>query len=439
MSFLNTNHKSPVNLDDEESVSTATGAPPTAGEVTKPAAEPPAHPAEMRLQEFATRSGLTGKQGGEKTKLFMLGGGVLIALLFLMFAQFATRTKKPATQLQKPTEAQKQPVQSQQHASTVPVMDPVHLNQQEQSGERVSPNDIARTKKPEYEGGTPTRGSNTGDSNNPSHSPTSSKNLGSVPPFKDTQQTWENPAPYSGENDNHTASAQHETNSLKEASLVYVKSAQQGFSGSGTAVPAFDGPVLQLQEGTRISARLDTQISTAIHAPVVAVVEYTYAIGDQVMVPAGARVYGKLTQADSSGVVGVDFDEIELLAGAREKITAIGEGLDLGPIKGDVYGRHNGRNFLIRAMSGLGSTAAMLVGNNNSGAYSMSDSIRERAADNIGMASDSQLMMMNANTHITVSVPANTRIYIVWTARSKPVPGKPSTQAPAAPAITVPQ
>lgn len=142
-------------------------------------------------------------------------------------------------------------------------------------------------------------------------------------------------------------------------------------------------------------------------------------------------MYGKLTQADSSGVVGVDFDEIELLDGAREKITAIGEGLDLGPIKGDVYGRHNGRNFLVRTMSGIGSTAAMLVGNNNSGAYSMSDAIRERAADNVGMAGDAQLTMMNADTHITVSVPANTRIYIVWTSRPKPTPHKPTTQTPA--------
>ena len=35
----------------------------------------------------------------------------------------------------------------------------------------------------------------------------------------------------------------------------------------------------------------------------------------------------------------------------------------------------------------------MLVGSNNSGAYSMSDAY-ENAADNIGMAGDAQLMMM---------------------------------------------
>jgi hypothetical protein len=435
MSVLNTNHKSPVNLDDDEAVAIAKAAPPaTAGEATKPA-EGPANPAEIRVEAFATRSGLT-NNGGDKTKLFMLGGGVVIALLFLMLAQFGTKTKKPAPQLQKQTEAQKQPTQSGQPRSHVPNMDPMRAQPTDQSGDRISPNDIQRTKKPAYD----TAGNPNGRSNGSTATPPP-RNLGSVPPFKDTQQKFEDPEPY-GAPANHaanTAAAQQEQNALKEASLVYVKDPQQRLSGSENAPSKSDTPVLQLEEGTRISARLDTQISTAIHAPVVAIVEYTYAIGDQVMVPAGARVYGKLSQADASGLVGVDFDEIELLDGAREKITAIGEGLDLGPIKGDVYGRHNGRNFLVRAMSGLGSTATMLVGNNNSGAYSMSDAIRERAADNVGMAGDAQLMTLNANTHMTVSVPANTRIYIVWTARPKPAPSKPSAQASASSASTVPQ
>jgi type IV secretory pathway VirB10-like protein len=174
-----------------------------------------------------------------------------------------------------------------------------------------------------------------------------------------------------------------------------------------------------LQEGTRIEARLETQISSDLHAPVVAVVENTYAVGDTVLVPAGARIFGKLSQADTQGNVGVDFTEIDLLDGSREKIEAIGTSTDMGPIKGNVCGRRNGRNFLIRALSGLGSTAMMVVGNNVNGAYSESDMIRERAADNLGMATDSQLMQLNSGTHISVSVPANTKIYVVWTQHQK--------------------
>jgi hypothetical protein len=150
--------------------------------------------------------------------------------------------------------------------------------------------------------------------------------------------------------------------------------------------------------GSRIEAKLETQISSAVLAPVVAVVEYTYAIGDRIVVPAGARVYGQLQQADRSGFVGVKFDEIELLDGQREKIEAIG-----------------GKNFLIKAASGVGSLAAMLVGNNSGAAFSEGDLMRQRVAENFGNAGDSELMSSNATSRIIVSVPADTKIYIVFT------------------------
>jgi hypothetical protein len=146
----------------------------------------------------------------------------------------------------------------------------------------------------------------------------------------------------------------------------------------------------------------------------VAVVEYTYAIGNRIVVPAGARVYGQLQQADRSGFVGLKFDEIELLDGQREKIEAIGAGLDLGPIKGTVYGKNTGKNFLIKAASGVGSLAAMLVGNNPSAAFSEEDLLRERVAENVGNAGDSELMNLSVTSRVVVSVPADTKIYIVF-------------------------
>ena len=145
-----------------------------------------------------------------------------------------------------------------------------------------------------------------------------------------------------------------------------------------------------------------------------AVVEHTYAIGNRIVVPAGARVYGQLQQADRSGFVGLKFDEIELLDGQREKIEAIGAGLDLGPIKGNVYGKNTGKNFLIKAASGVGSLAAMLVGNNSSAAFSEEDLLRERVAENVGNAGDSELMNLSVTSRVVVSVPADTKIYIVF-------------------------
>jgi hypothetical protein len=175
-------------------------------------------------------------------------------------------------------------------------------------------------------------------------------------------------------------------------------------------------PRLELIPGTRIQAKLEAQVSSAVQAPVVAVVEYTYAIGDRIIAPAGARVYGQLQQADRGSLVSIKFDEIELLDGAREKIDAVGTGLDLGPIKGNVYGENTGKNFLVRAASDLGSVLAEVAGNNTrSAAFSEDDMLRERLSENIGTAGDSEVMSLDANSRVVVSVPADTKIYVVFT------------------------
>jgi hypothetical protein len=245
--------------------------------------------------------------------------------------------------------------------------------------------------------------------------PSAATSLGSVPSFADTQQKWEDPAPYGGPPAEQTSQVQQ--NGLKEPSIIFVRSVTQNQAGVAPKVNSDDDGVaiLELKPGTRIQAKLETQISSAVQAPVVAVVEYTYAIGDRIIVPAGARVYGQLQQADRSGLVGVKFDEIELLDGAREKIDAIGTGLDLGPIKGNVYGKNTGKNFLVRAASGIGSVLAEVAGNNSSAAFSESDMLRERLAENIGTAGDSEVMSLNANSRVVVSVPADTKIYVVFT------------------------
>ena len=226
---------------------------------------------------------------------------------------------------------------------------------------------------------------------------------------------------------------QMQQNSLKERSLIFVRSVAQN---QGMAAPRAnaesDGPTrLESTPGTRIQAKLETQISSAVLAPVVAVVEYTYAIGDRIIVPAGARVYGQLQQADRSGLVSVKFNEIELLDGARKKIDAVGTGLDLGPIEGIVYGKNTGKNFLVRAASGLGSVLAEVAGNNSSAAFSEDDMLRERLAENIGTAGDPEVMSLNANSRVIVSVPADTMIYIVFT-KHEQTPSELHRGAPAA-------
>jgi len=363
----------------------------------------------------ATREGSEGKSGIEKSKLIMLGGGLLAAVLFLTLTSLvnhSSTTKKAAEK--QPSHPMQQQTPTQSKGSVTPLMETVQTNPQENTSGQVHPGDIKRTSTP-----APGAGDNSG-APSPAKphagSAAGANTLGAIPSFSDTQQKWEEPQPYGEAGRASPVQAQQTQNALKEASLVFVRApAQSQPAGTVTHASADTGPVLELTPGSRIEAKLETQISSAVLAPVVAVVEYTYAIGDRIVVPAGARVYGQLQQADRSGFVGVKFDEIELLDGQREKIEAIGAGLDLGPIKGTVYGKNTGKNFLIKAASGVGSLAAMLVGNNSSAAFSEGDLLRERVADNVGNAGDSELMSLNATSRIIVSVPADTKIYIVFT------------------------
>jgi Bacterial conjugation TrbI-like protein len=366
-------------------------------------------------EAHATREGLNGKTGIEKSKLILLGGGLLVAVLFFALTSLVNHSSSmnKATGKKANNQAQQQ-APGQFKGSVTPLMETVRNEAQENTSGQVRPSDIKRTSTP-----APGAGQSAGTAlpRKPRAGETASANtLGAIPSFSDTQQKWEEPQPYGEANHSTSTQAQQSQNDMKEASLIFVRAPAQSRSPDTLNHATVDaGPLLEMTPGARIEAKLETQISSAVQAPVVAVVEYTYAIGDRIVVPAGARVYGQLQQADRSGFVGVKFDEIELLDGQREKIEAIGAGLDLGPIKGTVYGKNTGKNFLIRAASGIGSLAATLVGNNSSAAFSEGDLLRERVSENIGDAGDSELMSLNLTSRVVVSVPADTKIYIVFT------------------------
>ncbi len=354
---------------------------------------------------FATRADVKGVEGISKSKLALLGGGLAVAVLFFVFTAVVGRSPKKPASVRQSSQQAKQEVTKPPKGSVTPLMDTVRTPAPDNSSGQLGPGDIRRTRS----------------LNDQAHlkpvaaKPATVASLGSVPSFADTQQKWEDPAPYGGPPPEQTSQAQQ--NGLKEPSIIFVRSLAQNQAGLAPTVSSQgDGaPKLELTPGTRIQAKLETQISSAVQAPVVAVVEYTYAIGDRIIVPAGARVYGQLQQADRSGLVSVKFDEIELLDGAREKVDAIGTGLDLGPIKGNVYGKNTGKNFLVRAVSGIGSVLAEVAGSNSSAAFSEDDMLRERLAENIGTAGDSEVMNLNANSRVVVSVPADTKIYVVFT------------------------
>jgi hypothetical protein len=380
--------------------------------------EPKGEEVENPTTGFASRDSAKASEGLGKKKLVLLGCGLLLAILFFAFTALVGKHPRSVAKPQSPQPAQSQTTDKPK-GSVTPLMDAVHQASSENSSGQLSPGDINRNRSTDGRMQSPM----TSSKQKNTMPPPLSSSLGNVPSFSDTQQKWEEPRPY-GEASATPIQTQQQQNALKEPSLVFVRSqAQPALSSTTKMADVGDQvPFLDVTPGSRILAKLESQISSADPTGVVAVVEYTYAIGDQVVVPAGARVLGKIQQVDRNGNVGVKFDEIQLLGHPAEKIDAVGKGLDLGPIKGIVTGKNTGKNLFVRSISGIGSVLAEVAGNNSSGAFSEEDLLRERLAENIGTAGDSELMTLNANSRIVVSVPADTKIYIVFNKQEQSPP-----------------
>jgi len=349
----------------------------------------------------------------DRKKVLLLGGGLGAAVLFFaltMMIGHGSHQKAKITDSGTAQPQAKAPTQSQ--GTVAPVMDALRKVDPEANDGQLTVDDIRRMR--------PVGSQPSGPSSNLRSSPLSSTEhpsgttLASVPSFADTQQKWEDPRPYD-QTDRHDHQQPQEQAALRETALVFVRTSAQPAAAAKTAPAGNDDePLLEVTPGSRIMAKLQYAISTADAAPVVAQVEYTYAIGEQIIVPAGALIYGHIEQADRVGYVSVKFDEVEI-DHKREKIDAIGQSLDMGPIKGKVTGTNAGKNLLVRSISGIGSTMAMVFGNNTSSAFSEDDLIRERLAENIGTAGDSQIMNLALTSKTVVTVDADTKIYVVFT------------------------
>ncbi len=374
-----------------------------------------AQPAAGPVAQFATRGNAEIFSGLGKNKMLLTGGGLLAAVTFFVLTMFLGKPSgKKATAPGKAHATQS----ISPKGSVTPLMDTVHSPTQSNSSGQLSPDDINRTKA--TTGPAPVNKLSATTQTAVSPASTSNGNLGSVPSFADTQQHWEEPRPYGETSSASAPQTQPQQNALKEPSLVFVRNLTQS-SASSSRAGTSEGltPILDFAPGTRILAKLTTEISSAVQTPVIAEAQYTYTVGDRVVIPAGAKFVGHLEQADRSGLVSVKFDEVDLKDDDKEKIEALGIGLDLAPIKGLVSGKNTGRNFLVRTASGIGSVAAMIVGNNTSSSFSEDDLIRERIAENAGNAGDTELMNLAVTNKVVVSVPADTKIYIVFTRREQ--------------------
>lgn len=230
------------------------------------------------------------------------------------------------------------------------------------------------------------------------------------------------PEPYQGQDHGQTAQASQSTQEARQeqdqygkASMVFVAHQSSTSDKSSSLLrPSVDN--FGLASGYHVGVRLESMASTALNAPVTAVVEYNYQRDGKVLIPAGARAIGKISQADASGIMNITFAALEMPTGENVPISAIGATTSLQAIKGQVTGKNVGRSLAVRSLAGLGEAGAMLVGQGGvNSAVSESDLIRQRAAENIGNGADQQVMSLMTTQHIVVSVPAGTELYLIFT------------------------
>jgi hypothetical protein len=202
---------------------------------------------------------------------------------------------------------------------------------------------------------------------------------------------------------------------LRKPSLVFVRSTQAS-PVVKPLVPEPEAGTVGLPAGTRLLARLQAPVSSAVATPVVAVIEYNYERDGQIVMPAGAKVLGRLAQVSPSGDVAIQFSEVAMPDGTSEKLEASAMDLNFNPVKGYVSGKKTGTKFLVRSLTGLGTVASYLVGpqaSNSAGLISTNVLLRERLADNVASAGQQQLNGPAFNQNLVVTVPGNTRFYVV--------------------------
>ena len=230
------------------------------------------------------------------------------------------------------------------------------------------------------------------------------------------------------------------TEKLTKASLVFV-SATSGTRGSaaaaGNAQPAVverNWEFMVLPAGTRLVARLQTPVSSAVKAPVVAAIEYNYERDGETVIPAGSKAFGELSQVNDQGYVGIQFHTIQLPDETTQKIEGHAVGLQYQPLRGEVTGRNTGKKFLVRSLTGVGTILAATVGvqAGTGVADTLSNNVllRERVANNVALAGEQQMNDLAYHQNIVVTVPGNTRFYIVLAKPSGSVGSGAATNGP---------
>ena len=388
-----------------------------------------------------------GQNNMDRSKAFLVLATAIVLCGFAFLALFSTSSAEKRAQDRRTKPSLGRPESAAQQAgasgSTIPLLS-ADQGTGDQNSEQLSPDDILAT----------SRRAQMGNQQQPEPAPNEYA-LNQVPPLNDQAleayrrqnnyaYTPSPPPPPTTSAVTPVSQPVNESEGLKKPSLVFVRNATSATvvnASQSTAQPAYierRGVSTLLPTGSRLVARLQTAASSVVKTPAIAVIEYNYERDGQIVVPAGTKAIGQLAQANQNGQVGLRFTALEMPDGSNESIEGSGVSLDYGPLKGVVNGRNGAKRALVRSMTGLGTMAAYLLGGRGygglTGPIDQSVLLRERIASNIGLAGEQELMALAYTQNVVVTLPGNTRFYIVLqeAATSPNRPGLAPTAAPGA-------
>ena len=366
-----------------------------------------------------------GQNNMDRSKAFLVLATAVVLCGFAFLALFSTSSAEKRAQDRRTKPSLGRPESAAQQAgrpgSTIPLLS-ADQAAGDPNSEQLSPDDILAT----------SRRAQKGNQQQPEQQPPNEYALNQVPPINDPalemyrrQNNYTPPPPPPPTTSAITPVSQpvNEAEGLKKSSLVFVRnttSATVMNASQSMAQPAFierKGVSTLLPTGSRLVARLQTAVSSAVKTPAIAVIEYNYERDGEIVIPAGTKAIGQLAQANQNGQVGLRFTALEMPDGSTESIEGSGVGLDYGPLKGTVNGRNGAKRALVRSLTGVGSMAAYVIGGRGygglTGPVDQSILLRERIASNVGLAGEQELMAMAYTQNVVITLPGNTRFYIV--------------------------
>jgi type IV secretion system protein TrbI len=174
-------------------------------------------------------------------------------------------------------------------------------------------------------------------------------------------------------------------------------------------------PRLRLREGTVIDAVLTNRLDGSFQAPVNALVSVPVYVGDQVVIPAGARVLGEAKPVNAFGQtrLAVAFHRVQLPGGDRidlDAVPALNQAGDLG--LRDQVDRHYGEMF--GASIALGLLAGFTQGQTPVGFDATADDrYRQGIASSIGQSGTRMLdRVLNLMPTVTIREGHRLKVYL---------------------------